>query len=447
MNPLRSSVVVFAALALGIAAGAAPQPLAKAAELGPKPSARTTCASPGSIEVELELHDACPGGVAYDVYHQVHVPTFANSIVAAIERAINQETARKNPDESDADFAIRKQFAQHLRSVLTAAVRQTDDVSLGWKLDRTARRSCLDLSIAATSGTPLAERFAKTKGLPTAFAGFQVPGAALTARWVGQTPRDEAAAAAKIVRMVRENELKKIDREGFSDDEKRDRKEAVNRLFDVAEATVSSGRIDGGVSLVAQPDRVTLVAAGYVAEGLKLHGVVKSVLQVVEPYVGGFVTLKIDAEQYEGVHLHTASIPAPSDAEREKFVKLFGESLEVVLGFGKEAVYVAAGRDAMKALKGAIHKSATPVVPASPLEVSLALKPVADFLAEMGQEHEKAPARFAAGMLALAPGKDHVRLTADVKGRSVTLRLEAEQGILDLLAAVSPEFKQFLSDK
>ena len=101
--------------------------------------------------------------------------------------------------------------------------------------------------------------------------------------------------------------------------------------------------------------------------------------------------VKLNAEQFQGVTLHTVSIPIPSDAnDREKIVPLIGETLEVVIGTSKDSVYVAAGRDPLAALKKAIEQSAADAsksVP--PVEISVSLSKVAEFIAAVGKPHER----------------------------------------------------------
>ena len=118
---------------------------------------------------------------------------------------------------------------------------------------------------------------------------------------------------------------------------------------------------------------------------------------------------------------------------------MFGDQLDLVVGFGKEAVYLAAGSEALQTLKQAIAQSEPPVVPAAPFEISLAVKPVADFVAAMGKGDDQATARQIAEVLKTAPGQADVRLTTLVRRHGLTLRLEAQEGLLQWLAAVNPE--------
>ena len=264
---------------------------------------------------------------------------------------------------------------------------------------------------------------------------------------MGQAPASEAAKWAKLIQLARENELKKADREATSDQDSANRKELANKLFDVLRDTAASGRSDGALSVVVRPREVSLLFAAYVADGAKLESVFKTVATWLSMILPGPITLNLDANKYESVNFHNLSIPAPIGDGHDRFAQLFGDSLDVVVGFGKEAIYVGAGKDATKAVEEAIRKSATPVVPSAPFEISIALKPLADLIAGMGGEHEKGPAAMAAKVLDSANGKDRIRLVGRSIERGLTVRFEVEEGILKLIGAVNPGAREFFLGK
>jgi hypothetical protein len=391
--------------------------------------------------------EGAPPARHYDVFYQVHVPMFADLVVGKIQEVASKELDRRKTGESDEEHANRKQLGEAMTGWVTRAVKELDRLSLGWGLDRQAGQSHLDLTVTALAGTSLAGRFAATSEAKTSFAGFCLPGAALIAHGTGRNLPGEASALAKIVQAARERELKKIDKESISDDEKSVRKDLIGKLFDVARDTAASGRRDFGLSLVLGPKKVTLVSGVYFADAEKLESVFKTLggfLQASNPV---FSSLAMDVEKHQGVSFHTLLVSPPEGDLRGKFVELFGESMEVAIGFGKEAMYVAAGKDAMKSLKDAIQKSATPTKLEMPLEISLALKPVADFLTAMGPDQLKGPAGQVAELLGASGGKDHLRITAKPLPAGVILRLDAEEGLLKVISAVNPQARDFLKLK
>lgn len=383
----------------------------------------------------------------YDSLFQLYLPTFADAIASKVKEAALKDVSNRRPGESDQDFAIRKQFVEGMAAAITKGVKELENVSLGWRLDKPNKRTYFDLTLTARKGTDAAQELAQLPALKTAFSGFAVPDAVVAAHWTGQAPKYKTDIAVKLIQALREKELKKIDDASAPADEQAVRKELLNKLMDVIRDSAASGRSDGGLSLVIHPNDITLVAGGYVADGAKLESVAKPIAAWLQQSHPLFAGLKLDAETSAGVNFHTLSIPAPQGNDREKFVQLFGESLEVVVGFGPEAAYLAAGKQALKSLKEAIQKSAQPAKVTTPFELSVALKPLADFVSVMGKDHEKGPAQLVAGVLAQSQGKDHLRVVAQPIERGVILRLDAEEGILQLIGAANPEAHAFLLGK
>ncbi len=97
-----------------------------------------------------------------------------------------------------------------------------------------------------------------------------------------------------------------------------------------------------------------------IADGAKLNEAVKMVvaaaMKTARPEIAQMV--KLDAETYQGIHLHVVSIaatmlpPNPQDV----FTKAFGEKAELVLGISDDRVYAAYSSDGVKTLKGLIDK-------------------------------------------------------------------------------------------
>ena len=240
--------------------------------------------------------------------------------------------------------------------------------------------------------------------------------------------------------VVRKGAFAEIEAEGNPEAETKLAKELVGDLLDVIRDTVTAGKADGGMSVVAKPNAVTLVAGGFVGSAKKLEDVAKRLAELVkqeEPHVAPWI--KLDADSYRGVNLHLVSIPIPPDADnREKAVQMIGETLDVVVGMSNDALYVAAGKDAMKTLKQAIGKSADESFKtAAPVEIELSLHPVAKFVAEVGDEDERENAALVASVLEGAADRDHVKLTVTPIERGARLRFQLEEGILRLIGKMS----------
>ncbi len=222
-----------------------------------------------------------------------------------------------------------------------------------------------------------------------------------------------------------------IDKEGGLGDEqvKGVVKGVVAEVMDVVEATVKKGRMNVGAVVVGEGP-FTAVVGGYVADGSKLEDAVKKLVDLAknEP---GFPEVKFNAETYKDVRFHTVAIPIPAGGhEAEVAGKALGNPINAVAAFGKECAFVAVGPKAMETIKQVIDKSATgEATSLPPVQLTVALSPVLKFAAQMHSDN----AMLASLAEGLKGGKDHATLTVKEISNGMTMRLEAEEGLLTLI--------------
>jgi len=398
---------------------------------------------------ELKLRPKSPGKLLgplneqYDFAVQVNVDALPDSLrqqfIAEMKRESANELERK-PHEDDVEFQLRTRIIKSIIRAVETITGDTEQVTLGYTLDGDAERAFIEVAVSAKPNTKMAEQFAALADSRTRYSGFILPDAALTARWSGQCVHVDAQNVTEMTAAIKTKLMEEIDAEDKSDEEKAFAKDLVSEALAIMEGTVASGKADGAVSVRLGPNAVTLVGAGFISDGKILEGIVKRIKDVAaseKPLVNEWVT--IDADRYKDVSLHMVSVPIPDDADdREKAVSLIGDSLDVVVGMGEESIYVAAGRDAMKTLKQALADSsdeAYRTVP--PMQMSMALKPIAEFAAVVGDdEQERKHAKMIATFLEDVSGRDNVSMTARPIKHGVSLRIEAEEGILRLLGKV-----------
>ena len=339
---------------------------------------------------------------------------------------------QRMPGESDEDYALRTGVAKQMIQQMITMIDELDDVLLGFAVDQTAGTSYLDFEITAVTGTKLAAQFAQMTPGKTNFGGFDLPGAAATGNWAGTlTDADVTQTKAALVN-IRATALNELKNEGLSADELKLATQLIGDLLDVAEKTVENKISDGGLVLMLKPDALTFVFGGTIAETAKAEKVLKQLAQLVateDPEIAK--GLKLDAETYQGIRCHTLAIPVPEpDAQ-----KVFGQSLDVVVGIGAESIYAAAGRDAVATLKQVIDASAAAAgkeIP--PMRISVAATPIVQFVAAMAEEEEvKQMAAMLAAGLEESADKDHLTITSEPVTNGARVRVEVEEGILKLI--------------
>ncbi len=339
------------------------------------------------------------------------------------------------PSESEEEYTIRLNVAKQAVQQLTTLVNDMDDVLLGWNVDSKTKTTYLDFELTARTGTKLADQFAEIKPGKTNFAGLPVPGAAITGNWTGMLTDADVAQAKSALAALRKSVTKELEKQGLAEAELKLASQLLGDVIDVLEKTAEAKKSDGGLAVLLDPAAVTLLAGVAIADGAKLDKALKQLVDEVQKNDEAAKTLKSSDETYQGIHLHTVSMPTPD----QELAPLVGDTLDVVVGIADDKALVAVGRDAEKTLKKAIGalKSATgKEVP--PLRIALAAKPIAKFLAEVGEDEQvKATASMCVAFLEKAGDKDHVTITANPIPRGVRLRLEVEEGLLKSLGSIS----------
>jgi len=380
----------------------------------------------------------------YDLAVRVAVknvpPPFRQMLAAQLQLGA-QAGMQQMPDESDEQYAIRTKVAKQMLEQTTTVINELDSMLIGFAIDSEAGTSYLDVEITALEGTKTAEGFAKAGGAKTNFAGFLMPEAALTANWSGKLADSDIAQSKAAIETMRAKALAELDNQGLSDEETKQAKQLLDDLMDVILKTIESGTIDGGAALMLGSDTLTLLAGGYLADGAKLEKVFKDLVALAkeeDPAVADVV--KLDAEKHQGVSFHALTLPMPPGPDTDKIVPLVGEQLNAVVGIGEKEVYLSLGRDAAAKLKEAIDKSkAAPGKEVPPMQLSVAVGPIAKFVAQMGEEDARPIAAMIAAALEQAGGKDHVTLVSTPVERGVKVKLEIEEGILKVLGSLSKQ--------
>jgi len=349
-----------------------------------------------------------------------------------------QAGLQQMPGEDEDEYAIRKGITRRMTDQLVTMVNELDELLLGLAIDNKLGTSYLDIEVTALEGTSLAAQFNQMAEGKTKFAGFDLPGAAVTGNWTGTLSEADVTQAKGSIAGIRATALAALEEEELSDEELDLASQLLKDVFDVFEKTIDNKQVDGGIVVTLEPDAATAVAGGIVVDGAKLEKVLKQIAQLAQkdnPEVAKLI--KLDAETHQGVRFHTLAIPAPED---EIAAKLFGKTIRVVVGVGDDSLYVAAGSDPVDVLKQVIDQSKSAAgksIP--PVRISVAATPVAQFIAAIAPKPEtKQIAAKAAEILQQSGGKDHITITSKAIPNGSSTRLEIEQGVLKVLPQLAP---------
>ena len=361
-------------------------------------------------------------------------------LVKQIRKEIEKELQRK-PGEDDMEYAVRSMVMTKIQEVVLTAINDIDRVTVGCALDNKSSSVIFEVAVTARKGSKIVETLDAMPRTQTSFGGFRLPGAIMTGNMTATCPHAGAADWNKLFKMIRTKAFESIDEEEESEKKAAAGKKIVGAALDIAKEAIKSGRIDCVMSVVAKPDGVTLVCAREVPDGKAVENLLEMIVDAVRAEAPGMVEklLKTDVGEFQGVRFHTVTVDIPADADnRDKVVSLIGEKLEIVIGIGDEAVYLAAGRNAMSTLKKAIEKSSG-TEDVLPMELSISMTQAAKMMAELSDGDEKAQAEIALAALKKAAGKDHIKITVVPVLRGAKFRFEIEEGLLRIMGAAIEE--------
>jgi hypothetical protein len=372
-----------------------------------------------------------------------NVPEMYRQFAIQAMQAGMQQAMEQKPDESDEEFQTRQQMATAQLDQVKRAIEELESFALGWTIDANEQKTYFDVTVKAVPGSKTAKEFEAAKDSRTNFAGFYRPDAAAALIFASQSDPDQQDVAQLEAAMntAREQFNTGIDENADIPDELREGlKAAGSDWFDAFTATVKTGKVDGGASLHATANSLTLFAGAMVKDTAKFESGLKKLEEAAKKTHEEFPGIQWNAASHGDVKFHTLSVPVPDDKEAPR--KLLGETVDVAFGIGPEAVYVAAGRNNLEAVKKAIDASAAePGKSVSPFELAVSLGPMAEVAAAQADEGpEKATAQAIADMLrAEGQGRDHLRLTGQVIPNGLRYRFEAEQGVLKAIGKAAAE--------
>ncbi len=344
-----------------------------------------------------------------------------------------QSNLQQKPDESDEEFAQRKALVASQIGQLKVLINDLDQITIGWAIDRPAKKTYLDFTLTAQPGSKSAAQFNQAGDLKTQFAGFQRSDAMASISMTGKAAPEDAASTTEMIATLRERMSKEIDKSNDFPDEARKAKvkELLGGLIDVVADTAKSGTIDAGMAVVGKGP-VTFALGAHVADSAKAEKLALEAVNLAKSE-GDISDLRLNEAAHGDVHFHSFAPNVPPNAEGAE--KLIGPNPRVVMGFGKQSVYLAFGANGVKVLQEAITASEKNAgQPAMPFQLTISLGPILKLAADAQ------PGNPILGMVASSleeSGQDKIRITSQPIPNGSRGRLEAEEGVLRLIGSAA----------
>ncbi|MGD9647291.1 MAG: hypothetical protein AB7U73_16380 [Pirellulales bacterium] len=326
---------------------------------------------------------------------------------------------------------------------MTEALNETDTITFGFNVDREAAKLLADAIVTAVPGSKTAESFAKMSEGKTKFGGFKLSEATVYAVVNEVLSSDQVSQVKDAVATIKEEIDGRINDLEFGDDHLKDLlKGFVAELLGIGEKTVESGKIDFGVAMVGKGP-YTILGGGYISDDEAATKLLDKLIDTVETEVG-FYGFQKNVAEHKGVKFSSVLLPIPPGEEGDMISKIIGSEVELVIGIGDKAAYIAVGANGLDELKKAIDKSeeeADKSVPA--IEFSATLAPLVKMMSEQGD----ADPNLAMLAAALEGTADRVVVTVKPIENGVHMHLDGQDGVLralgTMITTMGPGLPQF----
>jgi hypothetical protein len=375
----------------------------------------------------------------YNLAFQLNVRSIPEELVDTAISEIKNGLELDLENETDEEKKrLKETVGRQSLEQFTRLVRESDQITVGWGVDSKAGRTFFDFGMTAVAGSKLAEQMNAYKKMKSNFAGLELADAAATLRFTAPIAKEDIAQATEGLKAVREQALAGIEKdENLSDeDAKKAATQIVTALFDLVTATFEAGKVDGGAAIMLEDTSVKVVAGGFVADGKVIQDQLKKLVELAKESGNDEVAIdniEFNAAKYQNIDLHTFSVPVPADEEQAQ--EVFGENLDVVVGTGKQSAYLAFGDESMALLKRVIDVSAASAQKEIvPFQLNVSLAPIMAFAASLDDD---ATVKMLSETIKKSEGKDHVRITQKTIDRGTIVRLEIEEGVLQLIGAAA----------
>jgi nitrogen regulatory protein PII-like uncharacterized protein len=327
---------------------------------------------------------------------------------------------------------LQQQNLEMQMAQMKSMINETEELELGFSIDKAKQNLHFDVQMVGDSGSTLAKGAEAYLSAKTSrFSGFLVDNSAVTANVRVNYSKEDIENATTQFKDLHEKCMAAIENnEDMSEDERQLAEKLAEQVFDVIEATVKSGQIDGGMCMVMDDSSANIAAGFQCVDASKLESVVKDLVAEAEKRAPGQFEVKLNAMKKFGANFHKFVVPVPD----EEAQKMFGEKATLYLGVGSDVVYIGLGTEPMELLEKAISGGDSDKA-GNGMSMSMHLAPILRKAAQMQNEQNM---QAMADKLAESK-RDRVRVNMSGIERGVTFTLEIQDGILELIGLAAQQ--------
>jgi len=368
------------------------------------------------------------------------IPASMRDQVVGLIRSGVEMAQQAQPDQAPGEQAIARSLEQ-----VDKLLNEMDSVLIGLAVDPQSKAIRLDVEATAIEGTSTAAEYASAAEAKSNLAGFYLPEAALTVLLAQALPKQDSKQIQEWLDARKSDAMEDLDEQELSEGERKLAKQMLGDLISVLHKTAAAGQIDVGLSVLASADSLSLVGGGFVADAATLEKLFKQSAHLAiaeDPGLEEAITL--DAEEHQGVRLHTVSVPAEQLPTDDIPAMLVGDAFTAAIGFSDQHAYLAIGPQAIDKLKQAIDQSkAAAGESLPPVRVSVSLTAIGNILAGLGDVADEDVPTEVLDALAQAGPDDHILISSEAIPNGVRTRIEIEPGVLKAIGTAATAMSPF----
>jgi hypothetical protein len=350
---------------------------------------------------------------------------------------------KQKPETTNEEFAVDQAVFNHLLEEVERFVAESSELTLGWITDAPQKEARLDFELTTAPGSSLEESAKQLGQTSSLFANVaRSENAILSGRLNFPLDTLRKTNALAGIPLLRARADARIAASASRTDEQKTAFKAAAKLwYDMLEANVNAGVLDGMIEITqTKEEKANLLFGIKVTDGQPLVPILELV-----PAISTGLKVQLNVEKVGDYSLHKLEIPE----DIAGFNSLFGKGAPIHFATGPKAVWLAIGAKSLEQLKTsleAINKENH--APADQfLALFLRVGPWVEWLHEVRAEQDAKPsekklteeeARIKSERAALRkraieslkPGQDSIETKMSAKGGHVSGSTRYGEGIL-----------------
>ncbi len=348
-------------------------------------------------------------------------------LVAQLRQGFEQAMKSQNAGGADSN----RDMAEATIKQIEQLIQETDELKLGWNIDKAGSQVTFDGSFTAVAGSQLAEMYSGQHSIPSSFASvirddaaaFYHAAASISPQMIEQT-RSSVQTSISAVKNAIASEDK------LTPEQAAEVQQMIDRIADLAVDSIAEGKADTGALLLADANKMQFVFGAFVSDGNEAAQIAKDIASKVEGEKDA-PRFKFNVGTYKNVTMHAVEFDVPAKAAEVQ--KVFGETAVLHIGTAPKAVYVAVGKGSEELLKSFIDSGAADNGGSRPIaQMRVHMLPILQFIQSV-KPNDAVSAMMDA--LSRTPDPGTVRMVSDSIPGGLESRVSVGEGMLKAIGA------------